>query len=161
MADQEQFPLAPELMVSEWFNTDTSITLANLRDKVVIIEAFQMLCPGCVSHGLPQAQRIYETFPKEKVVVLGLHTVFEHHDAMPPVALKAFIYEYGLRFPIGVDQSGENPTPKTMQAYQLQGTPSLLLIDRQGKLRAQHFGQVPDLRLGAQIEALLGQDNQN
>lgn len=79
---------------------------------------------------------------------------------MPPVALKAFIHEYRLSFPIGVDQSGENSIPKTMQAYQLQGTPSLLLIDRQGKLRAQYFGQVPDLRLGAQIEGLLSQNHQ-
>lgn len=32
-----------------------------------------MLCPGCVSHGLPQAQRILSTFGDD-VVVLGLHT---------------------------------------------------------------------------------------
>ena len=157
MTDQKEYPLAPELIVSEWFNTDTPVTLAGLRDMGVVIEAFQMLCPGCVSHGLPQAQRVFETFPKEKVAVLGIHTVFEHHDAMPPIALKAFIHEYRLRFPIGVDQSDEALIPKTMQAYQLQGTPSLMLIDRLGRLRAQYFGQVSDLSLGAKIEALLGE----
>ena len=37
-----------------------------------MIEAFQMLCPGCVSHGLPQAQRIQHAFG-DAVAVLGLH----------------------------------------------------------------------------------------
>ena len=52
------YPEAPELAVSRWFNTDENPTLAGLRGEVVVIEAFQMLCPGCVSHGIPQAQRI-------------------------------------------------------------------------------------------------------
>jgi len=30
-----------------------------------------------------------------------------------------------------------------------------VLIDRQGRMRARHFGQVSDLALGAQIMALL------
>ena len=86
--------LAPELQITEWINNEGSITLQGLRGKVVVLEAFQMLCPGCVAHGLPQAQRIYETFSSDDVAVLGLHTVFEHHAAMTPVSLKAFAYEY-------------------------------------------------------------------
>ena len=86
--------LAPELQITEWINNEGSITLQGLRGKVVVLEAFQMLCPGCVAHGLPQAQRIYEMFSSDDVAVLGLHTVFEHHAAMTPVSLKAFAYEY-------------------------------------------------------------------
>jgi len=37
----------------------------------------------------------------------------------------------------------------------MQGTPTLVLIDRQGRRRAQHFGQVSDLRLGAEIQTLI------
>ncbi len=40
---------APDLQVEKWFNTDCDINLADLRGKVVVIEAFQMLCPGCVT----------------------------------------------------------------------------------------------------------------
>ena len=36
-----------------------------------------MLCPACVSHGLPQAARLRETFAPEDLAVIGLHTVFE------------------------------------------------------------------------------------
>lgn len=155
MSNPEQFPQAPELQVSQWFNTDTPVTLAGLRGKVVVIEAFQMLCPGCVSHGLPQAQQIHSLFPQDKVAVVGLHTVFEHHDAMTPVALKAFIHEYQLRFPIGVDQPGESTLPLTMQAYAMRGTPSLILIDQLGRLRAHHFGQASDMKVAYLISSLI------
>lgn len=153
-----QAPLtAPELSVSQWFNTKEPITLESLRGKIVVIETFQMLCPGCVSHGLPQAQKIDTLFPKDKVVVIGLHTVFEHHAAMTPVSLEAFIHEYRLTFPIGVDEAGIGDIPKTMETYQLRGTPSLVLIDQQGHMRANHFGQVSDIQVGAEIATLMAE----
>lgn len=149
--------IAPELNVSQWFNTDADITLASLRGKVVIIEAFQMLCPGCVTHGLPLAQKVQRAFPKEKVAVLGLHTVFEHHEAMKPVSLEAFLHEYRITFPVGVDAKGTGTMPKTMESYQMRGTPSMLLIDKKGMLCANHFGEVSELLLGAEIATLLGE----
>jgi len=42
---------APPLQVAQWFNTPAPLSLEALRGKVVVLEAFQMLCPGCVSHG--------------------------------------------------------------------------------------------------------------
>lgn len=147
---------APELAVSQWFNAgETPPTLLGLRGRVVVIEAFQMLCPGCVSHGIPQAKRIQQVFGTD-LTVLGLHTVFEHHQAMTPVSLEAFLYEYGVTFPVGVDapQAGSD-TPTTMTRYALRGTPSLIVIDRAGALRANTFGQVDDLGLGALLGRLL------
>lgn len=156
VSPQQTFRPAPELEAVQWFNTRDAVTLRGLRGKVVVIEAFQMLCPGCVSHGLPQASRARETFDAADVVVLGLHTVFEHHDAMTPVALAAFLHEYRIAFPVGVDAPGtDGGIPRTMAAYRMQGTPTLLLIDRQGRLRAQHFGAVSDMLIGAQIMTLI------
>lgn len=153
--------LAPPIIASEWLNTPAPLTLEALRGRVVVVECFQMLCPGCVSHGLPQAQRIAQTFRAEDVAVIGLHCVFEHHAAMTPVALRAFLHEYRIRFPVAVDQAGDNgPLPMTMQAYALEGTPSLLLIDRDGRLRARHFGSVSDLALGAEIMGLILEGSQ-
>lgn len=96
--------LAPTLDVMRWFNTPRPRALADLRGRVVVLHAFQMLYPGCVQGGLPQAQRISRLFPAEEVAVIGLHTVFEHHAAMTPVSLEAFIHEYRLTFPIGIDR---------------------------------------------------------
>ncbi len=148
--------LLPEWSVERWFHHEGELRLEDLRGRVVAIEAFQMLCPGCVSHGLPLAQRIRETFAKDDVAVIGLHTVFEHHDAMPPHALEVFLSEYRIQFPVGVDLPSSGGTPETMGRYALRGTPSLLLVDREGRLRAHHFGAVPDLRIGAEIASLLG-----
>ncbi len=151
-------PRVPELIVQRWFNTPQPITLASLRGKVVVIESFQMLCPGCVTHGLPQASRVYATFPPDKVAVIGLHTVFEHHAVMTPQALEVFLSEYRIPFPVGVDMpSSTGDIPETMRAYAMRGTPTLTLIDQHGYLRQQYFGKVDDLALGAEIGALLGE----
>lgn len=149
--------LAPSWRTSHWLNTPAPITLPSLRGKVVMVCAFQMLCPGCVSHGLPQAQRVAETFSASDVAVIGLHTVFEHHEAMTPNSLAAFLHEYRIAFPIGVDEADGAGIPQTMRAYAMQGTPTTVLIDREGRLRRQKFGHLPDLLLGAEIMALLGE----
>jgi len=147
---------APELITSQWFNCDSPQSLSEHLGKVVVVVAFQMLCPGCVSHSLPQAQQVHDMFPKSKVVVLGLHTVFEHHDAMTPTALKAFLHEYHVTFAVGVDaRSPSHDMPQTMAVYGMRGTPTLLLIAPDGTLVEHHFGQVPDMRLGAEITALI------
>lgn len=149
--------MAPELQTTDWFNTGEALTLSSLRGRVVLIEAFQMLCPGCVAHGLPQAQRVAHTFRREDIVVLGLHTVFEHHAAQGSrEALAAFLHEYRITFPVAIDKPGASGgLPRTMQAYRMRGTPTLILIDRQGQLRKQHFGQHDDLLLGAEIMSLI------
>ena len=145
--------LAPELQTSDWINTLEPITLASLLGKVVVLHSFQMLCPGCVQVGIPQAQKIYEEFDPEKVAVIGLHTVFEHHSVMGKEALEVFVHEYRLRFPIGIDRYGDDGKglPLTMSAYQMQGTPTLILIDKVGKLRLHKFGHISDLTLECSI----------
>ncbi|QPI53357.1 redoxin family protein [Massilia antarctica] len=146
---------APEFQVVAWLNAPVPVSLAGLRGKVVAAYAFQMLCPGCVSHAIPQAKHVRQIFAREDVEVLGLHTVFEHHAAMGSAALEAFIHEYRIDFPVGIDQpSGQGPLPLTMQAYQLRGTPTLLLFDRQGVLRHTLLGAVHDMQVGALIAQL-------
>lgn len=149
------YAIAPELRVSEWLNTAEPLSLSALRGKVVMICAFQMLCPGCVSQGLPQASRVSATFRREDVAVIGLHSVFEHHEAMPPVALRAFLHEYRIGFPVGIDAPNGRLLPQTMRAYGMEGTPTTLLIDRKGGLRRQVLGHIPDLQLGAEIMQLI------
>ena len=150
------FAKAPELEVSYWLNTSTPITLEPLRGRVVVIEAFQLLCPGCVLHGLPQAMRIAETFSRDDVAVLGLHSVFEHHAAQGRRdVLEAFLHENRIRFPVAADAPGMGDIPRTMAAYELRGTPSTVLIDAQGRLAGSRFGRVSDMVLGAEIMRLV------
>jgi len=150
--------LAPDWQVLRWFNTAAPLSLRGLRGRVILVEAFQMLCPGCVSHALPQAKRVAELFPSEQVAVIGLHSVFEHHAAMNPAALAAFLHEYRIGFPVAVDAPVQGDAlPKTMRAYALRGTPSTVLIDRDGRIRLSHFGRLDDMRLGAELMALVAE----
>lgn len=150
-------PPGPSLQISEWVNSEL-LDLAQLRGKVVALHAFQMLCPTCISHGLPQAERLHRLFRQDGLVVIGLHTVFEHHAVMNADALRAFVHEYRWSFPIGIDRpQASESIPVTMQAYGLQGTPSLVLLDREGRVRLHHFGHIEDLVLGRVVGALLGE----
>lgn len=148
--------IAPELAVSQWFNSPRPLSLAALRGKVIVLHAFQMLCPGCVAHALPQAERLHRLFNhRSDVAVVGLHTVFEHHAAMTPVSLEAFIHEYRLTFPIGVDEaSNGNPIPVTMRRFGMRGTPTTIIIDQAGCIVEHAFGKVDDLALGVLIGSL-------
>lgn len=149
-------PVLPEWEVSTWLNTPAPINLASLRGRVVLLHTFQMLCPGCVAYGLPQAERVHQAFLASELAVVGLHTVFEHHAAMTVDALRAFIHEYRWSFPIGVDApDGRGGPSRTMARYGLRGTPSCLLLDRQGRVRLHHFGQLDDLRLGSLLGRLI------
>lgn len=152
--------VAPELIVSKWFNTHGDLTLESLRGKVVAIHAFQMLCPGCVLHGIPQAKKMFDLFNSEHVAMVGLHTVFEHHEGMGEKSLKAFLHEFRVKFPVAFDQpSQSSDIPKTMELYQMRGTPTWIIIDKNGYLRLHAFGQLEDLILGAEITKLVMEDN--
>ena len=146
---------APPWTVASWLHADASPTLESLHGTVVVAHAFQMLCPGCVQYALPQMMKVREQFDEREVSVVGLHTVFEHHEAMTPVALRAFVHEYRLDVPIGIDAHEPGaPLPVTMRRYGMRGTPTLLLIDRRGDLRLHAFGAVDDMALGAAIASL-------
>jgi hypothetical protein len=147
---------APELAVSTWFNTPEPLTLEALRGRVVLLHAFQLLCPGCVAQSISRVQRIERVFANTDLQVVGLHTVFEHHEAMSPVTLEAFLHEYRIASPVGVDVAdGQSPIPVTMQRYAFRGTPSSVLIGRDGSILHQTFGVEEDLVVGARIAAAL------
>lgn len=151
---------APEWTVATWFNERGTPRLADLEGRVAVLHAFQMLCPGCVAHGIPQAQRIHAAFDPEDVAVIGLHTVFEHHAAMQPVALAAFLHEYRVDFPVAVDTAlPDSPIPATMQAFGMRGTPTLILIDQLGRLRLHCFGRADDIVVGAAVASLVAEKN--
>ncbi len=148
----------PEWSIERWINTDRPLEPDGFEGRVVMIHAFQMLCPGCVQHAVPQAERVHRSLAGDDLIVIGLHAVFEHHQAMGPDALAAFLHEYRITHPIGIDQPApDQRLPQTMQRWQLSGTPSLILLDRAGRVRLNRFGRVDDLELGLMLGRLLAE----
>lgn len=149
-------PLAPEIAASEWFNTPAPLSLQALRGRPVFLHSFQLLCPGCVAEAIPQVQRIERVFANTDLQVIGLHTVFEHHAAMTPVTLRAFLHEYRLKSPVAVDLAEDgSDIPVTMRRFGLRGTPSSVLIGRDGAIIHQAFGVEDDIVVGARIAMAL------
>ncbi|HJT85214.1 MAG TPA: TlpA family protein disulfide reductase [Nitrososphaeraceae archaeon] len=197
---------APNIYVSEWVqglptNLDKNI------GKVVLVEVFQVNCPGCFMYAIPKAIEIYKNYSRDDVVVLGLATAFEDYDKNTLDNLKLLLttgqvigetlnalgqygqlvngnkLNYKFPFPVGMDILKENNhnfsdkninefiksnipnynsftsndkkilyervkyylknkkfSALTFDEYQLQGTPSAILVDRRGILRNVFFG---------------------
>ena len=70
---------APNLKVSKWIQgMDTNLDKQN--DNVVVVEVFQVNCPGCFMYGIPESIEIYNKYKSEGVSVLGMATAFEDFD---------------------------------------------------------------------------------
>ena len=70
---------APNLKVSEWVQ-GLATNFDQEKDHVVLVEVFQVNCPGCFLHGIPEAINIYNKFKDDGVRVLGVATAFEDFD---------------------------------------------------------------------------------
>ncbi len=70
---------APNLKVSQWVQ-GMETNFDNEKDHVVLVEVFQVNCPGCFMYGIPEAIDIYTKYKDEGVVVLGMATAFEDYD---------------------------------------------------------------------------------
>lgn len=145
----------PEFSTQIWFNTGAPLTLASLKGRVIFLTAFQTHCPLSLRHALPQAARMAKSFVADEVAVIGLNTAFEEHDKQAAGALEAFVRANGYTFPIAKDKPDGAHVPRTMAAYHIQATPTVLIFDRQGRLRRHYLGEVDDIRLAAEVMALV------
>ena len=70
---------APNLKVSEWVQgSDTN--LDQHSGNVVLVEVFQVNCPGCFMYGIPESIEIFDKYKSKDVSVLGMATAFEDFD---------------------------------------------------------------------------------
>jgi peroxiredoxin len=210
---------APNFGVSEWVQ-GAPTNFDQEKDHVVLLEVFQVNCPGCFMHAIPEAIEIYNKYKDDGVRVLGLATAFEDFDKNNLENLKmlaetgevvgetkgAFSMSgqlqegsklpYKIPFPLGMDNlsktSGEVSQEKimefihpqipefdsqpedyrnqiiqrvkdymkskeysaeTFEKFALQGTPSMILVDRKGILRDVSFGSVGNVE--AKIQKIL------
>ena len=70
---------APNLEISKWVQ-GLPTNIDKEKDNVVLVEVFQVNCPGCFLYGIPQAISIYNKYRKDGVTVLGISTAFEDFD---------------------------------------------------------------------------------
>lgn len=125
---------APELKVSEWVQGGP-INLKDYQGKVVVVEVFQVNCPGCFIYGIPEAIDTFQKYKNNDVVVLGLATAFEDFEKNTLENLKLLLKEnkvigetlttltyqskllnegklsYSIPFPVGMDMLVKEKLP--------------------------------------------------
>lgn len=125
---------APELKVSEWVQGGP-INLKDYQGKVVVVEVFQVNCPGCFIYGIPEAIDTFQKYKNNDVIVLGLATAFEDFDKNTLDNLKLLLKEnkvigetlttltyqskllnegklsYSIPFPVGMDMLVKEKLP--------------------------------------------------
>ena len=70
---------APNLKISKWVQgMDTNFDKEG--DNIVLVEVFQVNCPGCFMYGIPEAIEIHNKYKADGVTVLGVATAFEDFD---------------------------------------------------------------------------------
>jgi len=151
---------APAWDIEQWINADPGNVETN-RDKVIVIDFFQMWCPGCNSFTGPLMQQWQDRFSEEiasgDLLLVKIHTVFEGHDYQTVDRLKKYLVEKGITMPVGVDRHlGISHRPETKIRYKTKGTPEVVMIDREGMIQFQQFGWFDPAAAEKAIEYLLG-----
>ena len=152
---------APDWDISEWINSP-GLSLDALRGKVVVIDFFQLWCPGCNRFSIPLMHHWEQVFAREhregRIVFVSIHTVFEGHGYQRPQRLRRFIAEKKITHPVGIDRHADGQRlPVTMQRYATRGTPEMAIIDKQGNIRFQRFGYFEPALGETTIRALLAE----
>ena len=70
---------APNLKLGKWVQgMDTNFDKEG--DNAKLVEVFQVNCPGCFMHSIPEIINIYNKYKSDGLSVMGLATAFEDYD---------------------------------------------------------------------------------
>jgi cytochrome c-type biogenesis protein len=117
------------------------IALSDLRGNVVLLNFWATWCGPCRIE-MPGFQRQYVMHGDEGLVILAVN------NAEPLDRVTAFRDQLRLTFPIAMDESGD-----IQRQFGIVNYPSTLLIDRDGRIAARHFGVVSP----ADVQAMLAE----
>lgn len=151
---------APQWDISEWINGDGG-NVDQLKGRVIIIDFFQLWCPGCNKFSGPLMtfwqKRFADDIAAGRLSLVKIHTVFEGHGYQTVKKLKSYVKEKGITLPVGVDRHIKGQRlPVTMKRYETRGTPEMAIIDREGIIRLQEFGYFEPEPAEALITTLMG-----
>lgn len=129
---------APEISVKHWFGSDPQ-TLDELRGHVVVLEFWATWCKPCQAT-FPKVNKLYNDNKDRGLRILGLTRHYLAYGGTPEAMqseidfIRSVAGSHNLDFPIGVAEDTQ-----TQMQYGASGVPTVVLIDRKGRVRA--FGR--------------------
>lgn len=126
---------APELIgKGGWLNTgDQQYTLADLRGRIVILDFWTFCCVNCL-HVLDELRELEEKH-RDTMVIIGVHSPKFVHEAEHQAVVDA-VERYEVHHPVLDD-----PELATWKQYAVRAWPTLVVIDPEGYVVAQHAGE--------------------
>ncbi|RZB18554.1 alkyl hydroperoxide reductase [Streptomyces sp. F001] len=126
---------APELTgKGGWLNTGgKQYRLADLRGRIVILDFWTFCCVNCL-HVVDELREL-EDKHRDTVVVIGVHSPKFVHEAEHQAVIDA-VERYGVEHPVLDD-----PELATWKQYAVRAWPTLVVIDPEGYVVAQHAGE--------------------
>ncbi|WP_405880939.1 redoxin domain-containing protein [Streptomyces sp. NBC_01384] len=126
---------APELAgKGGWINTvGGGLSLADLRGRIVIVDFWTFCCVNCL-HVLDELRELEEKH-RDTVVIIGVHSPKFVHEAEHQAVVDA-VERYGVEHPVLDD-----PELATWKQYAVRAWPTLVVIDPEGYVVAQHAGE--------------------
>ncbi|WP_336323664.1 NHL domain-containing thioredoxin family protein [Streptomyces lavendofoliae] len=139
---------APELIgKGGWLNTGgNELTLADLRGRVVILDFWTFCCINCL-HVLDELRELEEKH-RDTVVIIGVHSPKFVHEAEHQAVVDA-VERYEVHHPVLDD-----PELATWKQYAVRAWPTLVVIDPEGYVVAQHAGEGHAKAIGTLVEEL-------
>lgn len=126
---------APELVgKGGWLNTGgKDYTLADLRGRIVVLDFWTFCCINCL-HVLDELRELEEQH-RDTLVIIGVHSPKFVHEAEHAAVVDA-VERYGVEHPVLDD-----PELATWKQYAVRAWPTLVVIDPEGYVVAQHAGE--------------------
>ncbi len=140
---------APEFQgLTNWINSP-SLTLTQLRGRVVLVDFWTYSCINCI-RSIPYVEKWYQAYQKDGFVVVGVNTpefAFEHDPANVAAAVK----RDGITYPVALDNNYQ-----TWNAFNNDSWPADYLIDKSGDVRYVSLGEGDYATTEKAIQELLG-----
>ncbi|MEU3311297.1 NHL domain-containing thioredoxin family protein [Streptomyces sp. NPDC048387] len=126
---------APELIgKGGWINTGgKDLKLADFRGRTLILDFWTFCCINCL-HVLDELRELEEKH-RDTVVIIGVHSPKFVHEAEHAAVVDA-VERYEVHHPVLDD-----PELATWKQYAVRAWPTLVVIDPEGYVVAQHAGE--------------------
>ncbi|HZB43814.1 MAG TPA: peptide-methionine (R)-S-oxide reductase MsrB, partial [Pyrinomonadaceae bacterium] len=141
---------APPLAAGEWINSKP-LTLEALRGRVVLVEFWTYGCYNCVNT-LPSVKSWDEKYRERGLTVIGVHTPESEREKRIE-EVRRQVAAHDIRFPVVTDNEFT-----TWKAYGVEAWPTLVLLDRRGRIRRTHVGEGRYAETETAIRKLLAED---